>query len=160
MAAPDIVNVTSILGKTAYDTDISNVSSAILTNATGSNKVLKVNTLIIANIDGANAADITVTLCAADANFQIEAGTDGGSSGNIVLDGTDGSSTDENSAILLQETVLSSLASTISVPNDSTLVVLSKDTSIYLEEDRAIFLSASAAGDLSGTISYEELDDA
>ena len=107
MAAPDIVNVTSILGKTAYDTDISNVASAILTNAASSNKVLKVNTLIIANIDGAASADIT-----------------------------------------------------ISVPGDSTLVVISKDTSIYLEEDRAIFLTASAAGDLSGTISYEELDDA
>ena len=124
MAAPDIVNVTSILGKTAYDTDIATSASAILTNAASSNKVLKVNTLIIANIDGSDSADITATLCDASG------------------------------------TVLSSLASTISVPNDSTLVVISKDTSIYLEEDRAIFLTASAAGDLSGTISYEELDDA
>ena len=33
MAAPNIVNVTSILGKTAYDADVATTASATLTNA-------------------------------------------------------------------------------------------------------------------------------
>jgi len=60
MAAPDIVNVTSILGKTAYDADVATSQSATLINASSSNKVLKINTIIAANIDGTNDADITV----------------------------------------------------------------------------------------------------
>ncbi len=60
MAAPNIVNVTSIYGKTAYDANVATSGSAIVANAAGSNKVLKVNTIIAANIDGTNDADITV----------------------------------------------------------------------------------------------------
>ncbi len=62
MAAPNIVDVTSIYGKTAFDADISTSDDAILTNAASSNKLLKINSLVIANIDGSNAADITVTI--------------------------------------------------------------------------------------------------
>ena len=60
MAAPNIVSVTSILGKTAYDTDVATSISDLVTNAASSNKVLKINTIIAANVDGSNAADITV----------------------------------------------------------------------------------------------------
>ena len=62
MAAPDIANVTSILGKTVFDADISVNDDALLTNAASSGKVLKVNSLIIANIDGSTSATITVTI--------------------------------------------------------------------------------------------------
>ena len=62
MANPNIINATSILGKTVYDADISNTASELLENAASSNKVLKINSLIIANIDGTNSADITVTI--------------------------------------------------------------------------------------------------
>ena len=62
MAAPNIVNVTSIYGKTVFDADISTSDDAILTNAAASGKLLKVNSLIISNIDGGSAADITVTI--------------------------------------------------------------------------------------------------
>ena len=62
MAAPNIVNVTSIYGKTVFDADISTGDDALLTNAASSNKVLKVNTLTIANIDGSNSATITLTI--------------------------------------------------------------------------------------------------
>jgi hypothetical protein len=60
MAAPNIVNVTSIFGKTAYDAVLGSSQSVTLTNAAGSNKVLKINTIIAANIDGTNGADLTV----------------------------------------------------------------------------------------------------
>lgn len=62
MANPNIVAVSSIYGKTVYDTDVATSPAALVTNAASSGKVLKINSLIIANIDGTNAADITVTL--------------------------------------------------------------------------------------------------
>tara|TARA_B100001123_G_C14528199_1_gene717154 strand:+ start:162 stop:539 length:378 start_codon:yes stop_codon:yes gene_type:complete len=62
MAAPNVVNVTSIYGKTVFDADISTGDDVLLENAAGSNKLLKINSLIISNIDGTNAADITVTI--------------------------------------------------------------------------------------------------
>ena len=60
MAAPNIVNVTSIFGKTAYDADVGTSATALLENPSSSNKVLKINTIIAANIDGTADADITV----------------------------------------------------------------------------------------------------
>lgn len=65
MANPNIINATSILGKTVFDADVSNIATKLLENAASSGKVLKINSLIIANIDGTNPADITVTLTSA-----------------------------------------------------------------------------------------------
>ena len=62
MANPNIVSVASIYGKTAYDADVATSASSLVSNAASSGKILKINSLIIANIDGTNAADITVTL--------------------------------------------------------------------------------------------------
>lgn len=59
MAAPNIVNVTSILGKTA-GLAVTTSASAIVTNSAASGKVLKINSLIISNIDGTNSATINV----------------------------------------------------------------------------------------------------
>ena len=60
MAAPNIVNVTSIYGKTVYDADVATAASITLANTGSSNKLYKINTIIAANIDGTNDADITV----------------------------------------------------------------------------------------------------
>ena len=62
MANPNIINATSILGKIVYDTDVSNTAASLVSNAASSGKILKINSLIIGNIDGTNDADITVTL--------------------------------------------------------------------------------------------------
>ena len=62
MANPNIVSVASIYGKTVYDTDVSTSATSLVSNAASSGKILKINSLIIANIDGTNSADITVTL--------------------------------------------------------------------------------------------------
>lgn len=62
MANPNIVSVASIYGNTVYDTDIATSAASLVSNAASSGKILKINSLIIANIDGTNAADITVTL--------------------------------------------------------------------------------------------------
>lgn len=70
MAAPNIVNVTSILGKTAVQS-VGTTAAAIVTNAADSNKVIKINSLIISNIDGVNPADITVDLFRASVAYNI-----------------------------------------------------------------------------------------
>ena len=71
MAAPNIVNVTSIIGKTAYDSLVSTSQSETLTNSASSNKVFKINTIIAANVDGTNAADITVYVTTASSNTPL-----------------------------------------------------------------------------------------
>jgi len=58
MAAPNIVNVTSIYGKTMGAALSTTTTTDILTCA--SDKVLKVNSIIVANVDGTNNADVTV----------------------------------------------------------------------------------------------------
>lgn len=58
MAAPNIVNVTSIYGKTMGAALGTNTDATILTCAT--NKVLKINSIIVANVDGTNSADVTI----------------------------------------------------------------------------------------------------
>jgi hypothetical protein len=60
MANPNIVNVTSIYGKTVTAA-LTTTSTAIVTNASESGKVLKINTVIVTNIDGTSAADVTVS---------------------------------------------------------------------------------------------------
>jgi hypothetical protein len=58
MAAPNIVNVTSIYGKTVGAALGVTTTTDILTCP--SDKVLKINSIIVSNVDGTNAADATV----------------------------------------------------------------------------------------------------
>ena len=97
-----------------------------------SNKVVKINTITCANVDGTNAANL---------NLYID-GLGSGASG-VTTAGAD-------SAVYL--------AKTISVPADATLVVL--DSPIYLMEGDVLKGGASAASDLDLFISYEVFDDA
>jgi hypothetical protein len=62
MANPNIVNVTDIRGKTTYATPSDTNAAVLLANASGSNKVFKVNSLVVANVDGTNAVEATVAL--------------------------------------------------------------------------------------------------
>jgi len=61
MAAPNIVNVLTIYGRTAVQA-VNTVTTTIVSNSAASGKVLKINSLTIANVDGANSADISVDL--------------------------------------------------------------------------------------------------
>jgi len=66
MAAPNIVNVATITGKTAVvDLSTTNATS-VVSNAASSGKVFKINSLTVANVDGSAAADITISLYAED----------------------------------------------------------------------------------------------
>ena len=58
MANPNLVAVTSIFGKSINGALGTTVTTDLLTCA--SNKLLKINTIIVANIDGTNAATVTM----------------------------------------------------------------------------------------------------
>jgi hypothetical protein len=66
MAAPNIINVTTILGKSDVVDLTSTAATAVLSNAAASDKVFKVNSLVVSNVDGTNAADITIALYSED----------------------------------------------------------------------------------------------
>jgi len=70
MAAPNIVNVATITGKTAVQA-VGTSATAIVTNSAGSGKVIKVNALYVANIDGSASADITVDLYRSTTSYPI-----------------------------------------------------------------------------------------
>lgn len=67
MAAPNIVNVTTITGKTTYLTPANTTANVLLANAAASGKVYKINSIVAANVDGLNAVDVTVAINSAAA---------------------------------------------------------------------------------------------
>ena len=130
MANPNIVSVSSIYGGNA-GWNLSNTLTATLLTV-DAEKIVKINRITCANVDGTNAADL---------NLYID-GMGSGASG-VTTTGADA-------------TVY--LAKTVSVPADSTLVV--SDTPIYLMEGDVLTGGTAATGDLDLFISYEVLDDA
>jgi len=60
MAAPNIVNVSTITGKTSKIALTSTSATTLVSNASSSNKVFKINMIQVANVDGSNACDVTV----------------------------------------------------------------------------------------------------
>ena len=62
MANPNIVNVTSIYGQTTYAALTTTLTTVLLSNAASSGNVLKINSIMVANIDGTSAADVTIKL--------------------------------------------------------------------------------------------------
>lgn len=70
MAAPNIVNVTAIYGKTAVQA-IGTSATAIVTNSAASGKVLKVNALYVSNVDGTNNASVNVDIFRSSTPYHI-----------------------------------------------------------------------------------------
>lgn len=70
MANPNIVGVTNILGVTDVQS-VGTSATAITTNAAASGKVYKINSLIVSNIDGVNAADITVDVYRSSTSYYL-----------------------------------------------------------------------------------------
>jgi hypothetical protein len=73
MANPNLVAVTSIFGKSIQGALGTTVTTDLLTCA--SNKLLKVNTIIIANIDGTNAATVTMGIIKSGGSVVLFAST-------------------------------------------------------------------------------------
>ena len=130
MAAPNIVNVATIVGESQGFQLGTTLNTELLTVASG--KLVKINRISVANIDGTNAADVTVGV---DKATRTSAAT-----GSSVTGAT------------------FKIASTVSVPADAVLVLSA--TPIYLEEGDVLEGGASAASDLTLFVSYEVIDDA
>jgi hypothetical protein len=96
MAAPNIVAVTSIYGKTKG----ANLSTTLTTDilSCSSDKVLKINSIIVANIDGSNSADATVYFydSSAAARYALASTIAVPADASIIV-------IDKNSAIYLEE---------------------------------------------------------
>jgi hypothetical protein len=61
MAQPNIVNVTTIRGNTAV-ANVTDVTTAVVSNPAASGSVYKVNALYVSNIDGSNNATVSVSV--------------------------------------------------------------------------------------------------
>ena len=60
MAAPNIVDVSTIIGKSATVALSTTSQTTLVSNAASSGKVFKINMIQIANVDGSNPCDVTV----------------------------------------------------------------------------------------------------
>ena len=118
MAAPNIVNVSTITGKTDQVSLTTTSATAVVSNAAASGKVFKVNSLVVANVDGANAADITVSVYSEDdiggtATELVSTVSVPADSSLVVID--------KNTSLYLEEDM--SIGATASAANDLKVVV-------------------------------------
>jgi hypothetical protein len=60
MANPNIVSVNSIFGNTTGIALTTTLTTVLLANAAASGKVFKIESIMVANVDGTNAADVTI----------------------------------------------------------------------------------------------------
>lgn len=65
MANPNIAAVSAIYGNTSTQLLSTTNATEIVSNAASSGKVYKINSIVIANVDGTSAADITVSIYSA-----------------------------------------------------------------------------------------------
>ena len=130
MANPNLINVSSVLGANAGFNLTATATATLITVA--ADKLVKINRITCANVDGTNAADVDLFV-------------DGMGTGT-----TGGATTGADATVYL--------AKTIAVPADTSMVVV--DTPIYLMEGDILKGGASAASDLDLFVSYEVLDDA
>ena len=70
MANPNLFDTSALYGKTAGQS-LTTASQPMVQNSASSGKVYKVNSLIVANIDGTNSADVTVSLFKGATEYKI-----------------------------------------------------------------------------------------
>jgi hypothetical protein len=66
MANPNIVSVSAIYGNNSLTALSTTSATAIVNNAASSGKVYKINSIIVANVDGTSAADISINVYSQD----------------------------------------------------------------------------------------------
>jgi hypothetical protein len=67
MANPNIVNVAAIYGNTSSTSLSTTSATSLVSNAASSGKIYKINSIVVANVDGTSAADITINVYSAAA---------------------------------------------------------------------------------------------
>ena len=131
MANPNIVNVTSIIAGNAAWALGTGLTTTLLT--VDASKTVKINSLIVTNIHGTNAALVSVEI-------------------NGIGAGATGVTLAANLTTQVR------IASTINVPADDILVLIDKP--IYLMEGDVLRGGASAVSCLELFASYEVINDA
>lgn len=118
MAAPNIVNVSTITGKTFYLALSTTSATELVSNAASSGKVFKINMIQVTNVDGSNACDVTV-----DYHTQDDIGGTAYSLASTVSVPADASLVvlDKNTAIYLEED--RSISVTAGTANDLEVLV-------------------------------------
>jgi len=129
VANPNIVAVTTITGNTTYLTPSVTTALVLLPNAASSNKVFKINQIVVANSTG-SAANATVNIYTNGAVAQGSA-----PSGGTAFP----------------------IASAISVPANASLIAVDKTTAIYLQEGTSITITSGTASALTFSVSYEDI---
>lgn len=127
MAAVNIINATSIQGKTTYYTPTGTTAVVLLANAASSSTVCKINEITATNTT-ANSATTTVSIYTNGAVAQ----------GSAPAGGT-----------------AYPIAGTISIPANAALIVSDKTTTFYLEEGVSISITSGTASAITYTVSYE-----
>ena len=127
MAAVNILNLTSIYGKTTYYVPSGTSAVVLLANAAASSTVMKINEITATNTTG-TAANTTVSIYTNGAVAQ----------GSAPSGGT-----------------AYPIAGTISVPANAALIVSDKTTAFYLEEGVSISITSGTASAITYTVSYE-----
>ena len=118
MTAPNVVNVSTITGKTATIALSSTSQTTLVSNAASSGKVFKINMIQVANVDGLNACDVTVDMHSAAAGggtaySLVSTVSVAGDSSLIALD--------KNTALYLEED--RSITATAGTANDLEVIV-------------------------------------
>ena len=118
MAAPNIINATTITGKTSGVSLTTTSVTSVLSNAANSGKCLKVNTLNVANTT-ASAVTVTVSYNTAAAiggtNFQIVGGVSVPANSTLsVIDKTTQYYLEENSSLGATANTANALVVTVS----------------------------------------------
>jgi len=133
MANPNIVNVTSIYGNSAYvipaSTSVSvawtyNGSTALTGLTPASGTVNKIDSIVVSNTT-ASAANCTVAIA--------------------------------NNATFGSGTVIAYLAYQISVPPNASVIVTDKTTSFYVTENQSVGVTSGTASALTYTASFEAI---
>ena len=70
MAAPNIVNVATITGKSAV-ANVTTVATDIVTNAGSSGQLHKIDSLVVSNVNGTATANITASLYRSTTEYKL-----------------------------------------------------------------------------------------
>ena len=118
MAAPNIVNVATITAKTDQLALSTTSATVLVSNAASSGKVIKVNMIQVANVDGTNACDVTV-----DVHSAASGGGTAYSLASTISVPADASLVvvDKNTALYLEEDM--SITVTAGTANDLEVIV-------------------------------------
>ena len=118
MANPNIVDVTTIIGKSATIALSTTSATTLVSNAASSGKVFKINMIQVANVDGTDACDVTIDVHSEDdgggtAYSLIATASVGADSSLVALD--------KSTAIYLEED--RSITVTAGTANDLEVIV-------------------------------------